>query len=373
MPRLKIVHLSSVHPRYDNRILLKQCCSLSNAGHEVSLIVADGKGEEIFQGVKIYDVGESKNLLNRMLVKAFAVYTKANQLNPDVYQIHDPELLPYAFILSRRGKKVIYDVHEDYVTGIGQKKYLPEFLKGIVARGFNSIEKFFSKKCTVILAEKYYQERFPAGHLVLNYPVLSTSGHEGTDTYPIQVAGKELIYTGNVTEVRGAFTQSKIIKALPDVKITFIGYCPSELAEKMKEIAGPHSENLEIIGKGEFIPFAEIKKKYVEKSWVAGLAIFPKTPHYEKKELTKFFEYMANGLPIICTNFPVWKKLIEGNDCGIAVDPNDIGEIKEAINRLYEDKSLRERMIKNGKRLSQSKFNWEVEKKHLLEIYSNLK
>ncbi len=372
MHRLKIVHLSSVHPRYDNRILLKQCCSLSKAGHDVSLIVADGKGGETFDGVAIYDVGASKGLLNRMLNKAYAVYKKARKLNPDVYQIHDPELLPYAFLLSRNGKKVIYDVHEDYVTGIGQKKYLPEIMKGVIAGGFDRLEKYLSKKCTLILAEKYYNERFPTGHLVLNYPILSPPDRDIPFTQADEVLDKELIYTGNVTEVRGAFTQSQILKALPDVKITFIGYCPVELADQMEEIAGTNAGNLEIIGRGEFIPFEKIKKKYKEKRWLAGLAIFPKTPHYEKKELTKFFEYMANGLPIICSDFPVWKGLVEGSGCGIAVNPDDIHEIKAAIYRLHQEKDLRESMISNGIRLSKERYNWEVEQKQLLNIYSNL-
>jgi pyruvoyl-dependent arginine decarboxylase (PvlArgDC) len=46
-----IVHLSSVHPRYDTRIFVKQCRSLAALGHTVTLVVADGRGDEHVDGV----------------------------------------------------------------------------------------------------------------------------------------------------------------------------------------------------------------------------------------------------------------------------------------------------------------------------------
>ena len=58
-------------------------------------------------------------------------------------------------------------------------------------------------------------------------------------------------------------------------------------------------------------------------AWTAGLALFPDTPHYREKELTKFFEYMAAGLPIICSDFPVWRELVERHRLGLCVDPED--------------------------------------------------
>ena len=54
---MKITHLTSAHPRHDIRIFVKECASLAAAGHEVTLIVADGQGEEINRGVRFHDVG----------------------------------------------------------------------------------------------------------------------------------------------------------------------------------------------------------------------------------------------------------------------------------------------------------------------------
>ena len=62
----KVIHLTSVHSRYDTRIFLKECRSLSEEGYEVTLIVADGKGNEIRNNVNIVDVGSAKNRIERI-------------------------------------------------------------------------------------------------------------------------------------------------------------------------------------------------------------------------------------------------------------------------------------------------------------------
>jgi hypothetical protein len=61
-----VVHLTSVHPRYDVRIFVKECSSLAKK-YQVSLIVADGKGDETVNDVQILDVGKFNGRLNRIL------------------------------------------------------------------------------------------------------------------------------------------------------------------------------------------------------------------------------------------------------------------------------------------------------------------
>jgi hypothetical protein len=52
---MNICHLSSVLSRYDTRISLKECRSLARTGYQVSLVVADGKGEEVRDGISILE------------------------------------------------------------------------------------------------------------------------------------------------------------------------------------------------------------------------------------------------------------------------------------------------------------------------------
>ena len=64
----KIVHITSVHQRFDTRIFQKECQSLRKAGYDVSLVVADGKGNETYEGIKIYDVGKENNRIKRLIL-----------------------------------------------------------------------------------------------------------------------------------------------------------------------------------------------------------------------------------------------------------------------------------------------------------------
>lgn len=362
----KVAHLSTVHSYNDPRIFHKECKSLSAVGYDVYLVIPHDRTVEE-DGVKIVPIDKPRSRKERILRTTLQVYQKALELGAEIYHFHDPELIPFGLMLRLRGKKVVYDIHEDYVTGIAEKHYLPRWFRVPLAKLYGMFENQLSRVFTLVLAEKYYQERLPAGHVVYNYP-----GFEPFAVKSCTKEGAQLLYTGNITEVRGALYHAMLPTYRDDISVSLIGKYKTELAEAMLEKAGQSAHRLHLLGDGGYVAFQDIVGQYQTGKYLAGLALFPPTEHYLRKELTKFFEYMAAGLPIICSDFPHWKNLIEGNKVGICVRPDNSKEILAAIDRLKENPEEARRMGERGQELIRSKYNWNAAFQKLIEVYQSL-
>ncbi|SHF76094.1 glycosyltransferase [Ornithinibacillus halophilus] len=367
----RVVHLTTVHHPYDPRIYHKECKSLQAAGFDVTLVAkedpTDSRKNETIKHVKLKSYS---NRLKRMIFGTVDAYKKAKQLNADVYHFHDPELLPIGWLLKKKNNVVIYDIHEDYVTSIMQKEYMNKPLKKVISTLYKWMEKLFAKKMELCLAEKYYKDIYPNGKCILNYPTINENilRHQRD----IAKVDDSVLYTGNVTHVRGALIHAKIPAIHPSVSVHYVGLCKKSIADEIFTIAKDKQDQIHIQGIDHFVEKEDIEAQYVSRNWLAGIALFPPTEHYMKKELTKFFEYMSAGLPIICSNFPVWKDFIETYDCGIAVDPYNDKEVKEAIEYLRINPDEVKRMGENGKKAVVEKLNWNVEEEKLVKWYKQL-
>jgi glycosyltransferase involved in cell wall biosynthesis len=84
------------------------------------------------------------------------------------------------------------------------------------------------------------------------------------------------------------------------------------------------------------------------------------------------FEYMAAGLPVIASRFPLWREIVEGNDCGVCVDPLDPAAIAAAIDLFCGDPALARRMGENGRRAVLARYDWRGEADKLAAFHDAL-
>jgi|GEM_PF-6646195 len=138
----KIAHITSVHNRYDARIFLKECVSLTKLEYTVYLIVADGYGNEVNSNVSIIDIGKrDRNRYLRMVRTTLKMYKKVKKLKPVICHFHDPELMPIGLLLKINKIKVIYDVHEDIPKQILRKHWIKRKYKKQMLRDVEQIIK----------------------------------------------------------------------------------------------------------------------------------------------------------------------------------------------------------------------------------------
>jgi glycosyltransferase involved in cell wall biosynthesis len=105
---------------------------------------------------------------------------------------------------------------------------------------------------------------------------------------------------------------------------------------------------------------------------VAGNVTFLPEPNHVAAQPNKMFEYMSAGIPVIASNFPLWREIIEGSDCGLCVDPLDPSAIAAAVDHLVENPDIAHRMGENGRRAVDERYNWAVEERKLLDLYEKL-
>ena len=366
----KIVHLTTVHSPFDNRIFHRECRSLARAGYEVVLIASHERDEQV-GGVQIRALPSFSGRFPRMTRGVLCLLRAALREKAAVYHFHDPELIPAGLVLRLLGKQVVYDVHEDYATAILHREYLPVFLRSWISKGFTCVERFSSRFFELVLAERYYAERFPQGETVLNYSRFPEMDERVLERRPAP-AKIHLLYTGNVKDYRGAFLHVRLLEALPEAELFLVGRCSPELAAELETAAGPHAGRLHMEGVGSYVPHERIVECYLQKQWTAGLAIFPPTYHTFRKELTKIFEYMAYGIPLVCSAFPNLRRIVEKERCGICVDPDDPDEAVRAVRWLADHPGEARAMGMRGRRAARRKYNWKTEEEKLLRFYREL-
>jgi glycosyltransferase involved in cell wall biosynthesis len=365
---LRIVHMSSAHPDKDVRIFSKECVSLANHFHpegqdvEVHLILSNVE-ERIEQGIRIHNVAAAKGRLGRMWTTVNKVCKKALELDGDIYHFHDPELLRIALKLKRRGKIVIYDAHEDLPRQLLGKPYLR--FRRLFSFFFEIYENFIVKRLdAVVTATPFIRDRFKSIHRlsidINNYPL------EGEIETFVGDTEKDncVCFIGGISEIRGTI---QVVQALDivDVQLDLAGGIPPAFREQLTKEKG--WEKVNELGFIDRKTSLEVKKRAF-----AGIVTFLPLPNHINAQPNKIFEYMASGLPVIGSDFPLWREILVKNNCGICVDPTSPLDIAKAIRYLQENPEEARIMGENGRKMVAETYNWRAEEKKLFALYEKL-
>jgi glycosyltransferase involved in cell wall biosynthesis len=331
-------------------------------------VVADGRGDECKEDVNIHDVGSnSGGRLKRMTSVVRSIFDKALQIDGDLYHLHDPELMPIGVKLMRQGKKVIFDAHEDLPKQMRSKPYLNRFSRKILPQAASVYEKWAcSKFSAVICATPSITKKFSAinqvSETINNFPILGelidSDGHE--------LRSREVTYVGGMSRQRGIEYLVAAMGFTTDVKLNLIGEFEDAAFER--EVEQEHTfSRVNLLG---FLERSEVRDVLARSC--AGVVTFLASPNHIDAQPNKMFEYMSAGVPIITSNFPLWREIVEGNKCGVCVEPTDAAAIGAAIQYLADNPSEALEMGQRGLRAIVDKYNWSNEEMKLLALYSQV-
>jgi glycosyltransferase involved in cell wall biosynthesis len=373
----KICHITSGHFVWENRIFKKECSSLVANDYDVTLIGIDKISyKDVKNGVKRIALSiPVKNKLQRMLKRSKAVYKESLKINADIYHFHDIELFPYGLMLKKKGAKVIFDCHEDYFEYFKDVKWYPKIIGIIISIIIKIIFKKYLKKFdAVITVTPHIIDKFAqyTDHLymITNYPIIDGNNVPSFSQRDYLNRDNELIYAGILHPRSNQEITLEAISKTPNIKYNIAGLIFDDYKKVLFKI--PYWNKVNYLG---YIALEDLEKVYKKSTIAIILLDYMGNVGYKNGSMgvVKVFEYMKFGLPIICTDFEVWEKMIiDKYNCGICVNPKNTDEVQKAIQYLCENKEIAYQMGQNAQKAVIEEFNWNTQSKVLLEIYQNL-
>ncbi len=363
--RPSVCHVTTVHTARDTRIFEKQCTSLARSGYRVHL-VAPSCVDERLEGVELLGLSVHRSRLLRATLGQFSAVWRAWSVRASIYHFHDPELIAAAILLRLRGAAVVYDSHEDLESQVECKRYLPEWSRWLTGRLANVLVRSWGLVANkVIAATPSISLLFPPNKttIVQNFP----PAPQGRPLEAERIRGA-VCFVGGISIDRGL---ANILEALVvDEKLSVSLVLAGRFAFANEELVArshPAWHRVDFRGQVDRNQANEIMG-----SSRAGLLTYLPHRNHVESQPNKLFEYMAAGLPVIASDFPSWRHIVQSHRCGLLVDPNDPRAICEAIEWIVNNPLEAKEMGLRGRAAICSDLHWEAEFAKLDKVYRSV-
>lgn len=315
------------------------------------------------------DVRETPKLSRwkRVLIGVPRTIFQALRIKADLYHLHDPELAIAVPIFRLLGKKVVYDAHEDLPVQVAHKPYLNNVTRTLAKATAYAVVMVAGWSNGIIAATEPVARRFPVRKTVVvkNYPRLRNEEMAPKD---IAERSNRVVYIGALDGARGARNMVRSLEEAEfpsDWSMVMAGIAPKETLSGLAEEIGWSS----VAYLGVIAPSAA---REILLDCKLGYVLLEDSPAYREALPTKMFEYFAAGLPVVASDFPLWRQIIEESDCGIVVDQTSPEAIAAAVLRYAENRELLERHSLNARKAALLKYNWATQSSILVDFYGRL-
>jgi glycosyltransferase involved in cell wall biosynthesis len=349
--------VTSAHPWGDPRVFGRELSACLDWGLEVDLFAVAPSGVRPEPGLRVHPLPAPRSRLGRILA-ALGLWRAVLREGPfRVVHFHDPELLPAMALLAilAPGTFLLYDIHEDLPLQFQSKGYLPpwcrrpmailaEWALGMAKRLFDGFAP-----ATEAIARDWPRE---STRVVHNYP------RALFHVPPRTPDPGRVIYMGGLSRGRGTLLALEALRLararVPDLRLELVGWILEPdvgraVEEACREGWCAHLPTLEARDLAAFAAGAGI-----------GLVVLLPQPNYLEALPTKLFEYMALGIPVLASDFPLWRRLVEGSGAGRVVRPEPEA-LAAALEALARDPAALEDHARKGRQAYLERYRWEAE------------
>ncbi|WP_299398445.1 glycosyltransferase family 4 protein [Pelagibius sp.] len=368
--RRSVIHVSSAHRVSDGRITRKEAASLLRVGYKVTILALKrAEGAELPADLEYIEYDLPSSRARRFLVRLPWLIWFCVRKRYDVYHVHDPELILLGLVLRLLGRRVVYDAHEAYAMVILDRDWIPRLVRPLFSRIWRSCEAFLANNASLtVIAHDTLEEQFEKARIVVvrNFPIPSdfhlSNSTAMADRPPV------VTYHGDLTRQRGLFSMVEAMARLEGVADAEL-----HLAGSLSEADEAELRRHDGAGRSKYLGWLSGAALAHELDQArAGLVLLHPTNNYLKIRPNKLYEYMAAGLPVIASDFPHWREVVEPCRCGILVDPLDAEEIAKAIRYLLDNPQEAAEMGRRGRMAVVELFNWQQEEDELIRAYSSM-
>lgn len=371
--KIIVCHISSMHNNWaDDRIYERACLGLKREGLDVHLVFTKPDVIPPGEGVHFHWIKKRKGWKRRWLSSKEAV-SKAIEIKADIYHFHDPDLLPHILKIKKRipQAKVVFDIHENYQARFSQWG-LPVFLGKIYQRyqlrKMNLLDGFATT--TETMMSLFSNVRKP-GVVIRNSVDVYRLSH--VDLANIQPFDIPTIYTsGSQSHSRLVLqcvqSMRHISKDL-NFRMMFAGRYSPGIREELKEQAEKDGTG-QLLQLEGMLPWDENFSRTAKA--FCGCVFYENNQNNQVTLPNRIYEYMFSGIPIVVSDYPELRNIVEKAKCGLIVPSDKPEDMAKAFEFLLQNPEKAKAMGRNGRKAIFEDFGYHVDIKNTLEFYNQI-
>lgn len=362
-----MAHLTTTHEGLDPRVFQKEARSMRAAGMDVT-VVAVHDGSEVIDGISVLGIRKNSRISGRLFGGIAEILERIPESGADIYHIHDIELVVVGLWLKLRGKKVVFDVHEDFAALASDRDWVSPYLAHVVGFIVRFLNRLSSRYFDLIVAAtpKIATLYSPDKTIIVRNMPRTEDFAGGEQGAAPGERPPHFAYIGGISRSRGIFEITEALNRMtdrPDVRLRLAGPKPDPALQQQLDNT-PGWSRVQYEG-------------YLDRNAIGNLlsgvraglvTLWPVKNHIESYPV-KLFEYMAAGLPVIASDFPLWRELLDGAECCIFVDPRSAEETAGAMRWILDHTDEAAAMGARAREAVQERFNWTHEARILVRAY----